>query len=62
MDNENNYTIEDADEIFNTPEKLREHIDRLKTERDRLVREVSHLHRTLLYIVRNTDALNGGTQ
>jgi len=62
MDNEKNCTYEDADEIFNTPEKLHEHIDQLKAERDRLVREVSHLHRVLLYIVGNTDALNGGMQ
>ena len=61
MDKEKSYIVEDADEIFDTPDKLRKHIELLKKERDNLMSEVACLHRILLYIVRNTDACSGGT-
>lgn len=60
MDKEKGYMIEDTDEIFDTPDKLRMHIELLKKERDNLMSEVACLHRILLYIVRNTDACIGG--
>lgn len=61
MDKEKGYMVEDADEIFDTPDKLRMHIELLKKERDNLMSEVACMHRILLYIVRNTDACSGGT-
>lgn len=52
--------MEDAGYIFDSPDKMYEHIERLKSERKKLASEVACLHRVLLFIVRNKDINSGG--
>lgn len=60
MDTEKSYIQKITNESYNTPDKMRRHIDILKTERNNLMSEVAHLHRILLFIVRNNVNENGG--